>query len=171
MPAKIESGYYIAEAPATGNSMEDSRYMVFQWTEEEVQTVELARRQMKPLERDGRWYSLQAGPGPRVQVLNELPEWVDEVEGMREKIDGGSVSAIDRDTAERLLAIEDRTATKVDCVHLTITSDEVYVGAYGKHCDTHWETREFSAGNGVTPCCTEPWRVPEGERGKEEQVG
>lgn len=137
MKGKLESGYYIAEAPASGNSMEDSRYVVFQWTEAEGRMVELVRRQMKALEGNGRWYTVQTGPGPSVQFLSSLPDWVDAVDGLRKKIDGGSVSSIDQETAERLFAIEDRTATRVDCVHLTITDDEVYVGAYGKHCDTH----------------------------------
>ena len=152
MKTKLKIGYYIAEAPATGNSMEDTRYVVFQWTKAEEGIVEMVRQQVKPLEVDGRWISVRTGPGPRVQFLNFLPDWVDDVEGLREGLDGGTVTVIGPEEAERLFAIEDDSLTRVDCVHLTITDSEVYVGAYGKHSGTHWETRDFSTGEGMLSC-------------------
>ena len=152
MKTKLKIGYYIAEAPATGNSMEDTRYVVFQWTKAEEGIVEMVRQQVKPLEVDGRWISVRTGPGPRVQFLNYLPDWVDDVEGLREGLDGGTATGIGHEEAERLFAVEDDSVTRVDCVHLTITDSEVYVGAYGKHSSTHWETRDFSVGEGAPSC-------------------
>jgi len=152
MKIKLEVGYYIAEAPAVGNSMEDTRYVVFQWTKDDQALVDKVRRHISLLEANGRWYTVNTGPGPRVQFLNYLPDWVDDVEGLREGLDGGTATRIGHEEAERLFAIEDDSVTRVDCVHLTITDSEVYVGAYGKHSGTHWETRDFSAGEGAPPC-------------------
>ena len=132
--------------------MEDTRYVVFQWTAAEAVIVETVRQQLKPMETGGRWYSVRTGPGPRVQFLNYLPDWMDDIEGLREGLDGGTVTRIGHEEAERLLAIEDDSVTRIDCVHLTITDSEVYVGAYGKHSGTHWETRDFSAGEGAPSC-------------------
>ena len=117
--------------------MEDTRYVVFQWTKAEEGIVEMVRRQLKTMDASGRWYSVKTGPGPRVQFLNFLPDWVDDVEGLREGLDGGTATRIGHEDAERLFAIEDDSVTRVDCVHLTITDSEVYVGAYGKHSGTH----------------------------------
>ncbi len=152
MKSKLKEGYYIAEAPATGNSMEDTRYVVFQWTKAEEGIVEMVRRQLKTMDAAGRWYSVKTGPGPRVQFLNDLPDWADDVEGLREGLDGGTETRIGHEEAERLFAIEDNSVTRIDCVHLTITDSEVYVGAYGKHSGTHWETRDFSAGEAAPSC-------------------
>jgi hypothetical protein len=152
MKTKLKIGYYIAEAPATGNSMEDTRYVVFQWTKAEEGVVEMVRRQLKTMDIGVRWYSVRIGPGPRVQFLNYLPDWVDDVEGLREGLDGGTATGIGNEEAERLFSIEDDSVTRVDCVHLTITDSEVYVGAYGKHSGTHWETRDFSSGEGMLSC-------------------
>ncbi len=152
MKQKLEVGYYIAEAPATGNSMEDTRYVVFQWTKDDQALVDKVRRHISLLGENGRWYSVKTGPGPRVQFLNDLPDWVDDVEGLREGLDGGIATRIGHEEAERLFAIEDGSVTRIDCVHLTITDCEVYVGAYGKHSGTHWETRDFSAGEGSPSC-------------------
>ncbi len=152
MKNKLKEGYYIAEAPATGNSMEDTRYVVFQWTKDDQVLVDKVRRHISLLEANGRWYTVNTGPGPRVQFLNFLPDWVDDVEGLREGLDGGTATRIGHEEAERLFAIEDDSVTRVDCAHLTITDSEVYVGAYGKHSGTHWETRDFSAGEEVPSC-------------------
>ena len=141
---KLEPGYYIAEAPATGNAMEDSRYVVFRWTIAQQQIVDQVRRQMKPLCRDGLWHTVRIGPGPQAQFFETLPEWVDERAELRDVLDSGKPAAINQTDAERLFDADGNGVARVDCVHITINDPEIYVGAYGQYCGTHWETGDLT---------------------------
>jgi len=139
---KLKPGYYVAEAPATGNGMADSVYVVFRWTTAEQRIVDLARRQMRPLRRDGRWLSTKI-VGPQTQFLTTLPDWIENLAGLRDELDSGKSVAISPADAEWLFNIEDNSVARVDCIHITVIDSGLYVGAYGKYCGTHYETREL----------------------------
>lgn len=141
---KLKAGYYVAEAPATGNAMEDSRYVVFRWTAAEQRIVERVRRQMRPLCRNGRWHTVRIGPGPRAQFFEVLPEWVMALSGLEDVLDSGKPVQISQADAERLFEAEGAGVARVDCVHITISDPEIYVGAYGHHYGTHYETRDLT---------------------------
>ena len=138
---KLEAGYYIAGAPATGNAMADSRYAVFRWTIAEQRIVDRVRHQLRPLRRSRQWYSVTVGgAGPRVHFFETLPDWVYDLAGFRDVLDSGIPVEVSQEDAERLFAVEDDSVARVDCGHITVTDCNIYVGAYGKYCGTHWET-------------------------------
>ena len=141
---KLKPGFYAAEAPATDSSDRDPIYVVFQWTKADQATVDRCRRHIMPLQQASRWCTLKTGPGPQAQHLKSLPRWVDEIKGLREALDTGLPVQISQRDGERLLAVEDDLVTRVDCTHLTVTDTSLYVGAYGKHSGTHWETEDLT---------------------------
>jgi hypothetical protein len=76
--------------------------------------------------------------------LKSLPGWVDEIKGLQEALDTGLPVQISQRDWERLLAVEDDSVARVDCTHIAVTDTSLYVGAYGKHSGTHWETRDLT---------------------------
>jgi len=123
--------------------MVDSRYVVFRWTTAEQRIVDQVRRQMRPLCRKGRWLSTKI-VGPQAQFFEVLPDWVMALAGLQDVLDSGKPVRISQSDAERLLETEGDGVARVDCVHITVNDPELYVGAYGKHCGTHYETRELT---------------------------
>lgn len=87
---------------------------------------------------------MKTGPGPHVQFLKSLPNWVDDIKGLQTALDTGLPVQISQRDGERLLAVEGDSVARVDCAHITVTDASLYVGACGKHCSTHWETRDLT---------------------------
>ena len=141
---RLKPGVYTVEAPATHSSDRDPIYVVFRWTKADQAIVDRCRRHIRPLQQNGRWCTLKIGPGPQAQYLKSLPGWADEIKGLREALDTGLPVQISQRDGERLLAVEDDSVARVDCTHLTVTDASLYVGAYGKHSGTHWETRDLT---------------------------
>jgi len=125
--------------------MADSRYIVFRWTKTEQAVVDKVRLQMKPLRRAGRWYTVKVGGTRlRVQFFASLPAWVYKLAGLADVLDSGSPVKISKADAERLFEIEGDSESRVDCLHMTVNEDGLFIGAYGHHCGTHYETRDLT---------------------------
>lgn len=140
---KLKPSYYVAEAPATQNPLEDSRYVVFRWTTAEQQLVDRVRRHIRSLQRGGLCVTIRASPGPTAQFFSTLPAWTDGIKGLQASVDTGLPIQISQADGERLIAT-DKGVSHIDCLHLTVTDDDIYVGAYGKHTGTHYETRNLT---------------------------